>query len=241
MQRQDPQEDPVLLITGASTGIGAATARRAATAGYRLALVARRTEGLSSLAAQLGGQEQTLDLPCDVSEWDQQEAMVGEVMERFHRIDAVFANAGISTRMGLLEGSPERWREMVLTNILGTAFTVRATLPHLLDRGSGHYILTSSLAARKVVPGSLYAATKAAVSSFAEALRAELRQMRKVAGIRVTLLEPGSVATEMTSREQIPFEQLDADDVARAVLYALEQPSNVDLAQVAIRPAGQPV
>src|ERR1700748_2384414 len=123
--------DPVFLITGASSGIGAATARAAADAGYRLALAARSVDKLEALAAELGGDERALAIKCDVTEWADQESMVGEVLERFGRLDVAFANAGFGAKRGFLAESPEFWREMVLTNVYGAALTIRATLPAL--------------------------------------------------------------------------------------------------------------
>ncbi|MEK6252809.1 MAG: SDR family NAD(P)-dependent oxidoreductase, partial [Actinomycetota bacterium] len=129
-------EDPVLLITGASSGIGAATARAAA-GSRRLVLAARRVEAVEKLANELGGDERALAVRCDVTEWDQVEAMAAEALERFGRIDAVFANAGFGATRGFLEETPKHWRSMVLTNVYGVALTIRATLPHLLERGDG--------------------------------------------------------------------------------------------------------
>src|SRR6188472_2491041 len=127
-------DDPVLLITGASSGIGAATARAAASK-YRLVLAARRLEPLEELVAELGGEERALAVRCDVAEWGQVEAMAAAAIERFGRIDVVFANAGFGASRGFLEESPEHWRSMVLTNVYGVGLTIRATLPHLLERG----------------------------------------------------------------------------------------------------------
>ena len=116
---------------------------------------------------------------CDVTEWDQVEAMAAAALERFGRIDAVFANAGFGATRGFLEESPEHWRSMVLTNVYGVALTIRATLPHLLERGDGHFLITSSVAGRRALPGSLYSATKWAATAIGESLRAELRQMHE--------------------------------------------------------------
>jgi NADP-dependent 3-hydroxy acid dehydrogenase YdfG len=230
-------EDPVLLITGASSGIGAATARAAAP-GYRLVLAARREEELRELAAELGGEERALAVRCDVTEWDQVEAMAATALERFGRIDAVFANAGFGAARGFLEESPEHWRSMVLTNVYGVALTIRATLPHLLERGDGHVLVTSSIAGRRVLPGSLYSATKWAATAIGEALRQELRQMRDNHGIRVTLIEPGMVDTPFFDNR--PGDSaLGDDDIARAVMYALEQPPGVDVNEILIRPITQ--
>jgi NADP-dependent 3-hydroxy acid dehydrogenase YdfG len=230
-------EDPVLLITGASSGIGAATARRAAQAGYRLVLGARREDRVRDLAADLGGDERAVAARCDVAEWEDDQALAQRGLDAFGRIDAVFANAGFGAKRGFLEESPEHWRSMVLTNVLGVALTIRATLPHMLERGTGHYVLTSSVAGRRTLPGSLYSATKWAVSATGEALRSELRQMHENNGIRVTLIEPGMTDTEFFSER--PTEALADDDIARAVLFALSEPEHVDVNEVLIRPASQ--
>jgi NADP-dependent 3-hydroxy acid dehydrogenase YdfG len=229
--------DPVLLITGASSGIGAATARAAA-GRYRLVLAARRLEPLEDLAAELGGEERAAAVRCDVSEWAEVEALAETALERFGRIDAVFANAGFGAARGFLEETPELWRSMVLTNVLGVALTVRATLPHLLERGTGHFLITSSVAGRRALPGSLYSATKWAATAMGEALRAELRQEHGNHGIRVTLIEPGMVDTPFFD-ERPGDRALQDEDVARAVAYALEQPDRVDVNEILIRPSSQ--
>src|ERR1044072_2262451 len=165
--------------------------------------------------------------------------MVAAAVERFGRIDTVFANAGFGARRGFLEESPEHWRSMVLTNVYGLALTIRATLPHLLERGDGHVIVTSSVAGRRVLPGSLYSATKWAATAIGEGLRQELRQMHDNHGIRVTLIEPGMVDTPFF--DESPGDRaLDDDDIARAVLFALEQPPGVDVNEILIRPTSQP-
>jgi NADP-dependent 3-hydroxy acid dehydrogenase YdfG len=230
--------DPVLLITGASSGIGAATARAAAS-GHRLVLAARRAEQLDELAAELGGPDRALAVRCDVTEWDQVQGMAEAALERFGRIDVVFANAGFGATRGFLEESPEHWRAMVLTNVYGVALTVRATLPHLLERGDGHFVITSSVAGRRVLPGSLYSATKWAATAIGEALRAELRQMHDNHGIRVTLIEPGMVDTPFFD-ERPGDSALSDEDIARAVIFALEQPRGVDVNEILVRPTRQP-
>ena len=230
-------DERVLLITGASSGIGAATARRAAEEGYRLALGARREDRLRALAAELGGAQRAIGVRCDVSDWEDNQALVRAALDAFGRIDAVFANAGFGATRGFLEESVEHWRSMVLTNVLGTALTIRATLPHLLDRGSGHYLITSSVAGRRALPGSLYSATKWATTAIGEALRAELRQMPDNSGIRVTVIEPGMTDTEFF--DQRPQNALADDDLARAAMYALSQPEGVDVNEILIRPSSQ--
>jgi NADP-dependent 3-hydroxy acid dehydrogenase YdfG len=229
--------DPVLLITGASSGIGAATARAAA-ANYRLVLAARRLEELEAMAEELGGAERALAVRCDVTEWDQVEAMATAALEHFSRIDAVFANAGFGATRGFLEESPEHWRSMVLTNVYGAALTIRATLPHLLERGDGHFLITSSVAGRQALPGSLYSATKWAATAIGESLRAELRQMHDNKGIKVTLIEPGMVDTDFFDNRPGKWALQDTD-IAKAVTYALEQGPGVDVNEILIRPTGR--
>jgi NADP-dependent 3-hydroxy acid dehydrogenase YdfG len=229
--------DPVLLITGASSGIGAATARAAA-GSYRLVLAARREEELRELAAELGGAERALAVPCDVTEWDQVQALTATALEHFGRIDAVFANAGFGASRGFLEESVEHWRSMILTNVYGVALTIRATLPHLLERGEGHFLITSSVAGRRALPGSLYSATKWAATAIGESLRAELRQMHDNKAIRVTLIEPGMTDTPFFDNGAGPG-ALEDEDIARAVIFALEQRPGVDVNEILIRPTGQ--
>jgi NADP-dependent 3-hydroxy acid dehydrogenase YdfG len=232
-------DDPVLLITGASSGIGAATARQAAEAGFRLALGARRKTQLDKLARELGGRGRAIARGCDVTDWAEVEGLTEATLERFGRIDAVFANAGFGAKRGFLEESVEHWKAMIDTNVLGVALTIRATLPHLLDRDSGHYVLTSSIAGRRVLPGSLYSATKWAVSAIGEALRQEVRRMHESERIRVTMIAPGMTDTEFF--DERPAKALAPDDIARAVIYALSQPPHVDVNEIVLRPASQAV
>jgi NADP-dependent 3-hydroxy acid dehydrogenase YdfG len=229
----------VLLITGASTGIGARTARRAVEDGWRVVLAARSEDRLSELAGELGGDQAAIAVSCDVGEWEDNERLVSTALDAFGRIDAVFANAGFGAKRGFLEETPEFWRSMVLTNVLGTAYTIRATLPHLLERGIGHYVITSSVAGRRALPGSLYSATKWAVTAMGEALRQELRQVRENRRIRVTLIEPGMVDTPFFDSRPAEGTALDADDIARAVIFALSQPEHVDVNEILIRPSAQ--
>jgi NADP-dependent 3-hydroxy acid dehydrogenase YdfG len=226
----------VHLITGASSGIGAATARLAVQAGDRVVLAARRKEALDGLVGELGA-ERAHAVACDVTEWHQVEAAAATAIERFGRIDVVFANAGFGATRGFTQESVEHWRSMILTNVLGVALTIRATLPHLLERGTGHYVLTSSIAGRRSLPGSLYSATKFAVTGIGQSLRGELRQMHENTAIRVTLIEPGGVETPFF--EQQASGRLEAEDVAGAVMWALGQPAHVDVSEVLILPTAQ--
>jgi NADP-dependent 3-hydroxy acid dehydrogenase YdfG len=224
--------DPVFVITGASSGIGEATARRAAEAGYRLVLAARREEKLRELAEELGGPERALAVRCDVTEWEDQQAMAQTALDRFGRIDVSFANAGFGAKRGFLEETPEYWKSMVLTNVYGAALTIRATLRALKD-SRGHLLLTSSVAGRRALTGSLYSATKWAVAAMGEAARLELNGT----GVRVTLIEPGMVDTPFF--DDRPKDALEPDDIARAVLYAVTQPPHVDVNEILVRPTSQ--
>ena len=225
-------DDPVLVITGASTGIGAATARRAAEFGYRLVLAARSEDKLEALAQEVG-EDRALAARCDVTDWDDQQALVATTLDRFGRLDAYFANAGFGAKRGFLEESVEHWKSMIDTNVLGAALSIRASLPHFREQNRGHMILTSSIAGRRALPGSLYSCTKHAVTAMGEALRQEVSDT----DIKVTLIEPGAVDTPFF--ENRPSGALEADDIARAVMYALEQPPHVDVNEVLVRPIRQ--
>ena len=226
-------DEPVLVITGASTGIGAATARRAAEFGYRLVLAARSEDKLRALAEELGGEDRAIAARCDVTQWDDQQALVATALDRFGRVDVYFANAGFGAKRGFLEETVEFWKSMIDTNVLGAALSIRAILPHFLERNRGHMILTSSLAGRRALPGSLYSCTKHAVTAMGEALRQEVSET----DIKVTLIEPGMVDTPFF--ENRPTGALEADDVARAVLFALTQPPHVDVNELLVRPIHQ--
>ena len=218
----------VFLITGASSGIGETTARHAAAAGYRVVLAASSTEKLEALASELDG----LAVTCDVTEWADQEALVERALAEYGRIDVAFANAGFGGKRGFKADTPEFWRAMVLTNVYGAALTIRACMDALVET-KGHLILTSSLAGRRSLPGSLYSATKFAVTSMGESARLELNGT----GVRVTLIEPGMVDTPFFDD---PGEgRLEADDVARIVMFAVAQPLRVDINEILVRPTAQ--
>jgi NADP-dependent 3-hydroxy acid dehydrogenase YdfG len=221
---------PIFLITGASTGIGAATARHAAQAGYDVVLAARSEERLQALASEVGG----LAVRCDVTEWKEQEALVERAIGEYGRIDVVFANAGFGGARGFLKDDPETWKSMVLTNVYGCALTIRATMPALKE-SKGHLVLTSSVAGRRALPGSLYSATKHAVTAMGEAARLDYND----SGVRVTLIEPGMVDTPFFDNPP-KIRALDADDVARTVMFAVSQPPHVDVNEILLRPTAQP-
>ena len=224
--------DDVFLITGASSGIGAETAREAARAGYRLVLGARSLDKLTALADECGGTECAVAVQCDVTEWEQQQRLVAVALERFGKLDVAWANAGFGAARGFLNESPEFWREMVLTNVYGAALTIRATMQALRE-SKGHLLLTSSVAGRRALPGSLYSATKWAVTAMGEAARQELDG----SGVRVTLIEPGMVDTPFFDNR--PTDALEPADIARAVMYAISQPPHVDVNEILVRPTAQ--
>jgi NADP-dependent 3-hydroxy acid dehydrogenase YdfG len=220
--------DQVMVITGASSGIGAATARHAAEAGYRVVLAARTAEKLQALAAELGG----LAVECDVSEYGDVEALVQQTLDAFGRIDVVFANAGVGFPRGFEAGDPEDAKQMILTNVYGVWTTIRATASALRET-KGHLLITSSIAGRRALKGSLYSSTKFAVTGMGEAARLDFNGT----GVRVTLIEPGMVETEGFSHDLDAT--LTADDIARAVMFAISQPPHVDVNELLIRPTAQ--
>lgn len=233
------EERKTMLITGAGTGIGAATAR-ALSESWNLVLSGRRAEPIETLADELGGPRRAVAIQCDVTEWDQVETMVGQGIETFGDLDAVFANAGFGATRGFLEETPEHWESMVLTNVLGPALTIRATLPHLLEKGEGHFLITSSVAGRRSLPGSLYSATKFAATSIGESLRQELRGRDDGNTIRVTVIEPGMVDTPFFENRPGSWALRDTD-IADAVKWAIDTPPSVDVNEILIRPVGQAV
>jgi NADP-dependent 3-hydroxy acid dehydrogenase YdfG len=225
-----PMSDaPVFLITGASSGIGAATARHAAESGYRLVLAARSEDKLQALAQEL---PEATAVRCDVTEWDDQQSMVQAAIDAYGRLDVVFANAGFGAPRGFTKSDPDHWKSMVLTNVYGAALTIRATMEHL-KASSGHLLLTGSVAGRRALPGSLYSCTKWAVTAMGEAARQELDGT----GVRVTLIEPGMVDTPFFDNPVTGA--LEDDDIARAVMYAVSQPAHVDVNEMLIRPVAQ--
>ena len=225
-------DEKVFLITGASSGIGAATARQAAHAGFRLVLAARSEDLIRDLARELGGDDRALAVRCDVTEYEDQEALVNATLERYGRIDVAFANAGFGAAPGFAGAPPDHHKAMILTNVLGVAYTIRLVMEPL-KATKGHLLVTGSVAGRISIAGSVYGATKWAVTGLAQNARLELNNT----GVRVTLVEPGQVETPFFDR---PREgRLDADDIARAVLWAVERPDHVDVNEILIRPTAQ--
>ena len=222
--------EKVLMITGASSGIGRATALEAAKQGYRLLLVARREDLLQELVAGIGA-ERALGIAADVTDFDQLSAVVETGLQQFGRLDAVFANAGMGLNTaGTAAGNPDEWRRMVEVNILGVLHTARATLPHLRET-QGHFLVTGSAAGRNTIKGSVYGASKWFVHGFAQNLADEMKEWQG----RCTIIAPGMVNTPFFD-EPKP-DKLDPQDVADAVLYAMNANPRNSVREVYLMPA----
>jgi NADP-dependent 3-hydroxy acid dehydrogenase YdfG len=233
------------VVTGASSGIGEATARLLTGEGCNVVLAARREDRLKSLAAELG--EGALAAPTDVTDPAACAALVARTVERFGSLEILVNNAGLGLYGSIPEGDPEDWRRMFDVNVLGVLYSTRAAVRHMLARGTGDVVFVSSLAGRRVPApdGTVYAATKHAITAVAEGLRLDVHEK----GIRVINVEPGLVRTEFPentypdAREyyaQKGFTPLEPEDVAAAVLYAVSQPTRVSVNEVAVRPTEQP-
>ena len=235
----------VAVVTGASSGIGEATARLLAKEGCNVVLAARREDRLTALAAEL--REGTLVAPTDVSDPAACAALVARTLERFGSLDILINNAGLGLYGSIAEGDPEDWRKMFDVNVLGVLYTTRAAVRQMLRQGAGDVLFVSSLAGRRVprADGTVYAATKHAVNAIAEGLRMDVHEK----GIRVLNVEPGLVRTEFPESShpsaqeyyaEKEYTPLEAEDVARAVVYALVQPPRVSVNEILVRPTEQP-
>lgn len=217
-----------LLITGASSGIGAATARAAAKAGWKVALCARSAEKLHDLEDEIGAD--ALAVTCDVTRLDEVQAAVEATVDKFGRIDAAFANAGrgISTP-GTLDGDPDEWRQIVDLNIMGLLYTTRAVMPELKKR-RGTLVLTGSAAGRMHMPGSVYGATKWFVHGYAGNMAEEMRDW----GGRCAVIAPGMVNTEFF--DEAKPDKLQPEDVADAVIHAIDAPERAAIREIFLMP-----
>lgn len=225
-------KNKTMLVTGGSTGIGAATAKRAVEAGWRVVLGARSVDKLKSLAGELG--DGVAYAACDVTKYEDLESLVELAQSRFGGVDAVFANAGIGGSPGGFSGADrEQWRRMIMTNVFGLGLTLQATLP-ALKKSRGHVLITGSVAGRRTLGGSMYSATKWAANAIGYNLREELRG----SGVRVTVIEPGVVDTPFFDDPKP--DGLRPDDVARSVMYAVEQPPTVDVHELLVLPTPPP-
>jgi NADP-dependent 3-hydroxy acid dehydrogenase YdfG len=235
----------IVLITGASSGIGEATALALSEAGAKVAVGARRADRLADLAKRAPGEVLTLEL--DVTDEQSCRAAVAATVEHFGGLDVLVNNAGLMLSGPILGADTAEWTRMVQTNLLGTMYTSHAALPHLLE-SKGTVLQISSTSGRVAsAGGGVYAATKFGVNAFSEALRKEVTTQ----GVRVVVIEPGFVATELASHITDPMMQaaakdmmnairtLQPEDVANAVFYALSQPDYVAVNEILIRPTDQ--
>jgi NADP-dependent 3-hydroxy acid dehydrogenase YdfG len=234
-------EGQVIAITGASSGIGAATARLLGARGARVVLAARRMEALTRIVGEVhAGGGQAAACAVDVTRPEDLRRLVAVAVERFGRLDALVANAGVATVAPLAEGILADWDRMVDVNLRGVLHGIAAALPVFRAQGSGHLITVTSTAAAKWVPGqAVYAATKAGVRALCEVLRQEVGPE-----IRATMICPGATDTDLTTDPQLralmaPI-AMSADVVAEAIAYALSQPKNVNVGEIVVRSAAQP-
>jgi NADP-dependent 3-hydroxy acid dehydrogenase YdfG len=231
------------LITGAGSGIGAAIAELLAREGCRLALMDRRPDGVAAVTKSIcaaGGEAS--ELAGDVRDHTAMEAAVAATIARYGQLDLLIACAGIAEAGAIADADPQLYRDVVLTNVVGVMNGARAALPPMLVRRSGHIVVIASVSGRVTYTGeSAYVASKHAAVAFADCLRQEVA----AAGIRVSLIEPGIVETPLIhvypdaldlGPGVVPLEPM---DVARAVRYVLEQPANVNVTEVVLRPTAQ--
>jgi NADP-dependent 3-hydroxy acid dehydrogenase YdfG len=243
-------EGQVAAITGASSGIGEATAIAFARAGAKVSLAARRADRIEALAKKIadqGGQAEAF--PTDVGREDEARAFIDGTRERLGRVDILVNNAGVMLLGPVIGADTDEWRRMVEVNMLGLLYCTHAVLPIMGEQGSGHIVNVSSVAGRHANFGSaVYNLTKFGVNGFSEALRQELTP----ANVRVTVIEPGFVATELQSHNTHPMvleamermreeigEPLEPEDIAEAILYAVASPRRVSVNEVMVRPTGQ--
>jgi NADP-dependent 3-hydroxy acid dehydrogenase YdfG len=243
----------VALVTGASSGIGEATAKALATQGAAVAMAARRTDRLETLGGEIADAGGTaLPIEVDISEREQAEAAVARTVAELGRLDVLVNTAGVMLLGPMLEAPVEEWQQMVEVNLLGLMYAAKAAIPHLLEaaegeRGVADLVNISSVAGRIARRNSgVYNATKFGVGAFSESLRQEVTQRH----VRVALVEPGAVATELTShnrpevRKQVEgrfdgVERLQSEDIADAILYVITRPPRVAVNEVLIRPTEQ--
>lgn len=219
-----------LMITGASSGIGAATARAAVAAGWNVGLFARSEDKLARLADELG--ENAMSLPGDATDLNDQRDAVGRLVERFGTLDAAFANAGTGlSAAGIEDGDPEEWEKLVRVNILGVLWTVKAAMPQL-KANKGHMLLTGSAAGRVHIKGSVYGASKWFVHGYGGNLADEMREW----GGRCTVIAPGMVDTPFF--EEAKPDKLRPEDIADAVVFALGADPRASVQEVFVMPTG---
>jgi NADP-dependent 3-hydroxy acid dehydrogenase YdfG len=228
----------VTLITGGSSGIGAATARHLLKVGHRVAVTGRDPGRLADFAASVSGP--LLTLPGHAADHEAVRSAVRTTVERFGRLDNVVANAGYATHDDLSDGDPAGWRDMVLTNVLGPALLIHEAVP-ALRATRGRIVLVGSVAGHVHTAGNIYGATKFAVTGLAE----NTRLMVTGDGIGVTLVSPGATETGFFARiggppADRPGGYLRPEDLAEAIVFALTRPPGVDVNTLTVRPVGSP-
>jgi NADP-dependent 3-hydroxy acid dehydrogenase YdfG len=228
-------DSPVALITGGGSGIGAAAARRLLDAGHRVAVTGRGEPRLRAFREGLGNPDGLLTIVGNAAEYEDVQAAVAATLKEFGRLDTVVANAGSATHDSVAEGDPAGWTDMVLTNVLGPALLVRASVDALKET-RGRIVLVGSVAGFVNTPGNLYGATKWAVTGLAENTRRQVTEW----GVGVTLVAPGRVETPFWDGSLPPGHLLTAAQIAESVVWALRQPAGVDVNTVVVRPVGQP-
>lgn len=228
---------PVALITGGGSGIGAAVARRLLDDGWRVTVTGRGEQRLRDFAAGLGEPDALLTVAGSASEYADVQDAVERTVKAYGRLDTVVANAGTATHDTVAEGDPAGWSEMVLTNVLGPALLIRASVAALKET-RGRIVLVGSVAGFVNTPGNLYGATKWAVTGLAENTRRQVTEY----GVGVTLVAPGRVETPFWDSygSLPPGHLLTADQIADSVVWAIRQPAGVDVNTVVVRPIGQP-
>jgi NADP-dependent 3-hydroxy acid dehydrogenase YdfG len=238
--------DKVIVITGASSGLGEATARHLAQRGARLVLGARRLERLQALARELSLGDRAA-VQTDVTQYEQVKHLVDQAVQAHGRIDVIINNAGLMPQALLERLQIGEWNRMIDVNIKGVLYGVAAALPYMKQQKAGHFINVSSVAGHKVGPGfAVYAATKYAVRALSEGLRQEVKPYN----IRTTVISPGAVATELPDSVTDPEAAarirafyaeaaIPADSFARAVAFAISQPEDVDVNEIVFRPTRQ--
>ncbi|WP_329332752.1 SDR family oxidoreductase [Streptomyces sp. NBC_00663] len=230
-------DSPVALITGGGSGIGAAVARQLLDAGHRVTVTGRGEERLRGFAEELGNPEGLLTLVGDAADYASVRSAVERTLKEFGRLDTVVSNAGTATHDSVADGDPAGWTEMVLTNVLGPALLIRASVDALKET-RGRIVLVGSVAGFVPTPGNIYGATKWAVTGLAENTRRQVTEW----GIGVTLIAPGRVETPFWDSygSLPPGHLLTADQLADSVVWAIRQPEGVDVNTVVVRPIGQP-
>ena len=227
--------EKIWLITGGTSGIGAATAKLAVAQGDKVFITGRSADRLKSMLGEIAKPDAIDGMVADAASWPDNQALIAKTLARFGRIDIAFANAGFTATGDFKNGDPSVWKDMVLTNVYGAGLLAKACIPEL-EKTHGQILLTGSVAGRKHIAGSMYSVTKWAVAGMAENLRLQVSKQ----GIRVTLISPGRAATPFWP--QLPnAPMLTADNVAQAVIWATRQPAHVDVNEILVRPLGQEV